>query len=156
MTEYYFYFKGIRYNEGDYVKLKFYNHEVRFICCKKNTEKPIYTVSRSVAPADRYTCNTTSYSEKIFFENLEYARKTEPTKPTKEQLERAERVVEKYLNGPTFKEEMSINGLGLAWIWYIFIMMIGTIFNARFLIWIVASLVFFNYRSQKLKEAGWK
>ncbi len=24
MTEYYFYFKGIRYNEGDYVKLKFY------------------------------------------------------------------------------------------------------------------------------------
>lgn len=56
----------------------------------------------------------------------------------------------------TLEREMSIDGLLISWIWYIFIMMVGVIFKDRILIWIFASIVFFNYRNKKLKERGLK
>lgn len=34
----------------------------------------------------------------------------------------------------------------IGWIWYILIMVVGTIFNARLLIWIVATVVFFSWK----------
>ena len=37
------------------------------------------------------------------------------------------------------------NGL----IWYIAVMLIGTIFNDRWLIWIIATVVFFSWKSKK-------
>lgn len=56
----------------------------------------------------------------------------------------------------TFTDELNIDGLLIAWIWYIFIMAVGVIFYDRIAIWIFASVVFFNYRNNKLKEAGYK
>lgn len=56
----------------------------------------------------------------------------------------------------TFKDELSIDGLLIAWVWYIFIMAVGIIFYDRWLIWIFASLIFFVYRNNKLKERGYK
>lgn len=56
----------------------------------------------------------------------------------------------------TFSDELSIDGLLIAWIWYIFIMAVGIIFYDRIAIWILASVIFFNYRKKKLKEAGYK
>ena len=56
----------------------------------------------------------------------------------------------------TFSEELNIDGLFIAWIWYIFIMLVGTIFFGRIIIWITASAIFFNYRKGKLKEAGYR
>ena len=38
----------------------------------------------------------------------------------------------------------------IGWIWYIFIMIVGTIFNDRLIIWIVASAVFFLWKAGKL------
>lgn len=37
----------------------------------------------------------------------------------------------------------------IGFIWYIFIMLFGIIFKARILIWIVATLIFFSWKSQK-------
>jgi hypothetical protein len=56
----------------------------------------------------------------------------------------------------TLTEELSVEGLFIAWIWYIFIMVVAIIFNARIGIWLLASIIFFNYRNKKLKEAGFK
>lgn len=56
----------------------------------------------------------------------------------------------------TLKDELNIDGLLVAWLWYIFVMAVGTIFNGNIIIWIVASLIFFNYRNKKLKNAGYK
>ena len=56
----------------------------------------------------------------------------------------------------TFKDELDVDGLLFAWMWYIFIMAIATIFYERIGIWILASIIFFNYRNKKLKEAGYK
>lgn len=56
----------------------------------------------------------------------------------------------------TLKDELNIDGLLIAWIWYIFIMVIGTIFKGNITIWIFTSIIFFNYRNKKLREAGYK
>ena len=56
----------------------------------------------------------------------------------------------------TFKDELSIDGLLLAWIWYVFIMAVAVIFKDCIGIWVLTSMIFFNYRNKKLKEAGYK
>ena len=56
----------------------------------------------------------------------------------------------------SFSDELNIEGLGLAWTWYVFIMLVAIIFKDRIAIWIFASYIFFNYRGTKLKEAGYK
>lgn len=38
----------------------------------------------------------------------------------------------------------------IGWIWYIIIMVVGTIFNDRLLIWIVATAIFFLWKSGRL------
>ena len=56
----------------------------------------------------------------------------------------------------TFSDELNIDGLLIAWIWYVFIMVVGSIFYDRIGIWIITSVIFFSYRNKKLKEAGYK
>lgn len=56
----------------------------------------------------------------------------------------------------TFFGELNVDGLFIAWMWYIFIMVVAIIFYDRFVIWFWASAVFFSYRNKKLKEAGYK
>ena len=38
----------------------------------------------------------------------------------------------------------------IGWIWYIIIMVVGTIFNDRLLIWVVATTIFFLWKNGKL------
>ena len=44
----------------------------------------------------------------------------------------------------------------VAWVWYIFLMCITTVFMHNIIWWVLISCVFFNYRSKKLREAGFK
>ena len=53
-----------------------------------------------------------------------------------------------------FKDELNIDGMLIAWIWYIFIMAVLIIFNNRILGWISVSIIFFSYRHNKLKQGG--
>ena len=59
-------------------------------------------------------------------------------------------------NNHTFMDELNIDGMLIAWMWYIFIIAVAVIFNERIGIWIFASIVFFRYRNKKLKERGYK
>lgn len=56
----------------------------------------------------------------------------------------------------TFSDELNIDGMLIAWMWYIFIMLVSIIFKECIGVWIFASVVFFNYRKKKLKERGYK
>ena len=46
----------------------------------------------------------------------------------------------------------SMGDVDVGWVWYILIMVVGVIFNARILIWIVATVVFFSWKNGLLKE----
>ena len=52
------------------------------------------------------------------------------------------------------RKDTEIDGLFLGWLWYIFLMSISTIFYARIWLWILISVVFFDWRSKKIKEEG--
>lgn len=52
------------------------------------------------------------------------------------------------------RKEFDIDGMFLGWVWYIFLMAISSIFNGAVYLWILISIVFFNWRSNKIKEEG--
>ncbi len=41
----------------------------------------------------------------------------------------------------------SMGDIDIGWVWYILVMIVGVIFNARLLIWIVATVVFFSWKN---------
>ena len=45
--------------------------------------------------------------------------------------------------------DSQITGLPLGWIWYIFLMGIVTIFKGQFGLWILISIIFFNWKIKK-------
>jgi hypothetical protein len=52
------------------------------------------------------------------------------------------------------KTDMQISCLFIGWTWYIFLMSISAIFNDAIGLWILISVVFFNWRKKKIKEEG--
>ena len=52
------------------------------------------------------------------------------------------------------KNDAHIDGLFLGWVWYIFLMGISVIFKDVIGLWIIISVVFFSWRSKKIKEEG--
>lgn len=63
-------------------------------------------------------------------------------------------VVDPYVRCPTtyHPKDSQIDGLPLAWSWYIFLMVITTVFKGQVILWIFYSIVFFRYRSKKVKS----
>lgn len=55
----------------------------------------------------------------------------------------------------TFGQELQIDGMLIAWIWYIFLMILITFFHDRIIGYIGFSIIFFRYRNKKLREAGY-
>ncbi len=52
------------------------------------------------------------------------------------------------------KKDFEIDGLFLGWMWYIFLMLISSIFKGAIGFWALISAVFFSWRSRKIKEEG--
>ena len=59
-------------------------------------------------------------------------------------------------NQLTFAKELAIDGMLIAWLWYIVLMAVTLIFNGFIFYWAFISLCFFIYRQGKLKEEGYK
>ena len=59
-------------------------------------------------------------------------------------------------NKLTFGKELAIDGMLIAWMWYIVLMAVTLIFNGFYLYWIFINVCFFIYRYGKLKEEGYK
>lgn len=64
--------------------------------------------------------------------------------------------IDKSVRMPIIKKrkDFEINGLFIGWIWYIFLMLISIIFKDAIGLWIIISIVFFSWRSKKIKEEG--
>ena len=52
-------------------------------------------------------------------------------------------------------KDSQIPGIMIGWLWYIFIMAITIIFKEAIGIWIIASVVFFNWRKNKIEKEGY-
>ena len=52
------------------------------------------------------------------------------------------------------KKDIEINNLFIGWVWYIFLMLVSTIFKDVVKLWIFISIVFFIWRHEKIKEEG--
>ena len=52
------------------------------------------------------------------------------------------------------QKDLEIDGLFIGWVWYIFLMLISTIFKDAIGLWGLITVVFFSWRSKKIKEEG--
>ena len=59
-------------------------------------------------------------------------------------------------NKLTFIKELQVDGMLIAWLWYVVLMVVTLIFNGFYLYWAFISFCFFVYRYGKLKEEGYK
>lgn len=139
MKQDYIIYKGKRYNSGDTIDILWYtcgyqiarNYKGTFIDCdeKKNEY-------RFVVDGKMYCFNKACFY-RIIKDNTT--------------INKGENYIDATPKKKTFKNELNIDGVLIAWIWYIFIMAIAVIFKGCFAIWIVASIIFFSYRHNKLK-----
>ena len=143
MKQNYFVYNGKQYNTGEIVTIRFFNHKTKKMCNAKaiflhyDTDKKEYVVE--------IYGNEHSYTEDRFYKSLCNLEDVHTSKEA-----RAAPIHH------TFADELNIDSLLIAWIWYIFVIAVAVIFYDRIVIWVLASVVFFNYRNQKLKEAGYK
>ncbi len=145
MKQNYFVYNGQQYNTGTIITIQFvdcmikkiYNTNAKFLYY--DTEKKEYVVE--IYGKEHL------YEETLFYRCLRGIANY-----------RAASIIETVTSSQkhTFTDELNIDGLLIAWIWYVFIMAVGVIFYDRIGIWILASIIFFNYRNNKLKEAGYK
>lgn len=144
MKQDYIIFKGKRYNSGDTINILWHTNGYRnahkytgtFLDCDKEKEEYRFIVD-GITYCFNKTCFYQTVCDKEDLNNTNDYIKYEPKKIT-------------------FKDELNIDGMFVAWMWYIFIMLIVTIFKGNICFWILTSVVFFNYRNRKLKEAGYK
>lgn len=144
MKQNYFIYNGRQYNSGTVIVIRWFSYLSRSVC--DTNAKFLY-----------FDTDTNRYSVEIYGKTYEYTTEefyrdfrriyVKQNNVTKMQVEPKEH---------TFSDELNIDGLLIAWIWYVFVMAVAVIFYDRIGIWIVASIMFFNYRNRKLKEAGYK
>lgn len=148
IKEFYFTYKDKQYECGSVVILKddYFgtNYERVFLChvldsdnflYQKQTGGPIYSMSgadfmRNIVAVKEEIC--TSARENFI------------------------RTTSGYNRAPTITEELTDDNLLIAWMWYIFIIIIAIIFKDRIAIWALVSFVFFKYRKRKLRKRGFK
>lgn len=145
MIENYFVYNGNKYYSGTIIKIKRFGNtkEAVFLGYNKNINQ--YMVRFD---AD----NTVFYRSDAF--NKDIVEITNQS--NKSFIDWAQREDERLHPKLTASREMSIDGMMLAWIWYVLIMLVAVIFNDRIGILTFASIVFFSYRNKKLKERGFK
>lgn len=150
MEQNYFIYNGRRYGAGTTIKVKNYNYtgnkdcEQEAIFDRVVNNKFVIRIGdkRYVYPKDMFYKILLEVDENI---DSQYSNKMETYQSSQN--------VNKKIK---LTDEFKIDGLFIAWVWYIFIMAVATIFYSRIGIWILASIVFFSYRNKKLREAGYK
>lgn len=136
--------KGNRYNSGDTMSILWYTNGCTnarpytgvFLNCDE--EKDEYNF---IVDGISYCYNKVCFCQMVCSKDAQNNNKCETNK---------------FIKRNTLKDELNINGLFIAWIWYIFIMAISTIFYDRIGLWILVTCIFLSYRKKKLKEAGYK
>lgn len=140
--QYYFDYKGRRYPCGTILNLQMTCNKVQkdvFECCIP--EKKMY----------KLYYNKSWYSEESFYNMIVEVTNERDKKYLA--YKQKEILNTKLTLG---KEINCIDGLGLAWLWYVFLMAISFIFNGFYIYWIYWSVLFFMYRNHKFKQQGYR
>lgn len=137
MQKGYFVYNNVKYPTGTVIEFKdIYQRKTRmatFIYC--DTDKDIYAFKY------RDNCQRWFVSSKDFFDNLESVTDKFDSNvkiPQRKKL-----------------KDRHITSLMIGWVWYIFLMIIVSIFNGRFAGWIILSVCFFKWRKNKIKKEGY-
>ncbi len=147
---YYFDYKGKRYYYGQKIKINRGTEVVKAMfeyCTFSPQTGKRYYVYQILSSAGTCTEENKFFNE-VLVEVLD-DEKNEYEQSVKEAIERAKR-------GPTFKDEMNIDGLAQAWILYIIAMLVSVVLNDRLTAWALSTAIFVRYRNKKLRETGWK
>lgn len=125
----------IEYNEGTIIKMygnefvfRYYDTDVDLFSFKYRNSKKIFVCSM-----DEFVNNLESITGAV---DISY-------------ISMITRRRDKHVS---FKEELLISGMLYAWLWYIVIMAVGSIFYNRIAIWIITTGVFIGYRKRKIKD----
>lgn len=136
MKQGYFVYNSEEYPTGTIIKFKdLYNNKIRLASfIYYDTEKNNYTI-RYEDNGKRWTISAIDFTSNIQSVTDKFA--SDIKIPEVKQL-----------------KDSKIDGMVLGWVWYIFIMLIGTIFVGAPVIWVIVSVVFFSWRHKKIKEEG--
>lgn len=145
MLQHYFVYNGKQYEHGTVIIISSFDVYSRRVCNMK--AKFLYYNAESNEYAIEIYGKEYKYNAERF--NKDFVRVYEPDIKDMN-LHNQQKQVHK------FSDELNIDSLLIAWVWYIFIMIVGVIFYDRIIIWILTSVLFFSYRNKKLKEAGYK
>ena len=145
MKQNYFFYNNHRYDKGTTVILSRFDIYAKRVCDTK--VKFLYYDTETNEYIIEIYGKEYKYDEKYFNDN--FIGIYDPNSNNVSVQKQSEKSY-------TFSDELNIDGLLIAWAWYIFIMAVGIIFYDRIGIWVLASVIFFNYRNKKLKEAGYK
>lgn len=145
MKQTYFIYNGDRYDSGTLIVINYFSYLAGR--CYDETGKFLY-----------YDTDEQKYYVEIIGKQYSY---TEESFRKSFRKIRGEIVyhhvhVDKTPKTRTFSDELKIKDLKIAWVLYIFAMLISAVFYERILAWISVSIVFFSYRSKKLKTHGYK
>lgn len=132
MVQNYVYINSKKYFSGSVFIIKFLGKESEATFIGYNTKCASYFFQ-----INNKIC---MMKESVFQENFIRATNTANTQIRQPEIKR--------------KKDVEIDGLFLGWVWYIFLMVISVIFNGAIFLWIIISVVFFNWRANKIKEEG--
>ena len=150
--QYYFIYKGKIYETGTVIKIKPWHGGVKNTCVEELyfewyvPESDLYVLEYK-SPNGRKGIGMTGEQLKKYFL---YPTNQMDKCVTKRHQMRMEN------DKLTFGRELAIDGMLIAWLWYIVLMAVTFIFNGRIFYWAVISSCFFLYRYTKLKEEGYK
>lgn len=146
MKQNYFMYNGQKYYTGTKIKIKVYNgygnrpEIAEFINYDTETNKYSFTVNGTM-----YTYDKRGWSSYFMGVCDNIQSKTQ-----------AATQYEPTIKEWTFRKELDVDGMLNAWMWYVLLMGITTIFQGNILYWTVISGIFFKYRDGKLRKAGYK
>lgn len=145
MKQSYFVYNGNKYESGTLIVINYFSY-ISGRCCDE-TAKFLY-----------YDTEEKKYYVEII--GMQYCYTEESFRKSFRKI-RGEIVyhhvhVVKTPKNRTFSDELKIKDLKIAWVLYIFAMLISVLFYERIFAWIFVSFVFFSYRSKILKAHGYK
>lgn len=139
--QYYFKYNGKQYPTGTILKVDpFYTHGKELV------------VFEWVAPSNRWyeIKGLGWYPEEVFYDMI-----IEVTDEIDSEYVEY-RKMEILKSELTLEKELNIDGLGLMWAWYIFLMAITSFFVNNFVYWIIITIMFYVARVNKLVTYGYK
>ena len=131
MLQNYIFFNGKRYYAGSVFIVNCMGKESEAVLIGYNNEYASYFFK-----INNKTCRMT---ERVFKNS--FVRATD-------------KVVCHHIPAEQQRKDFDIDGMFLGWVWYIFLMAVSVIFKSAILLWIIISVVFFNWRAKKIQKEG--